>query len=151
MPDALDELDRAIVNRLQGGFPLCERPFAEAAKEFNVDEKVLVSRIEKLLANGTLSRFGPLFDAERLGGAFTLCAMRVPAEDFERVAAQVNAHPEVAHNYEREHRFNMWFVLATSTPEEIDRTIRRLEAETGYPVLNLPRLDEYYIGLQLAA
>jgi DNA-binding Lrp family transcriptional regulator len=151
MRDALDELDRAIVNRLQGGFPLCERPFAEAAKEFNVDEKVLVSRIEKLLANGTLSRFGPLFDAERLGGAFTLCAMRVPADDFERVAAQVNAHPEVAHNYEREHRFNMWFVLATSTPQEIDRTIRRLEVETGYPILNLPRLDEYFIGLQLAA
>lgn len=151
MRDALDELDRAIVNRLQGGFPLCERPFAEAAKEFNVDEKVLVSRIEKLLANGTLSRFGPLFDAERLGGAFTLCAMRVPADDFERVAAQVNAHPEVAHNYEREHRFNMWFVLATSTPEDIDRTIRKLEIETGYPILNLPRLDEYFIGLQLAA
>jgi len=151
MRDALDELDRAIVNRLQGGFPLSERPFAEAAKEFEVDERVLISRIEKLLANGTLSRFGPLFDAERLGGAFTLCAMRVPADDFERVAAQVNAHPEVAHNYEREHRFNMWFVLATSTPEDIDRTIRKLEVETGYPILNLPRLDEYYIGLQLAA
>jgi DNA-binding Lrp family transcriptional regulator len=151
MRDALDELDRAIVNRLQGGFPLCERPFAEAAREFEVDEEVLISRIEKLLANGTLSRFGPLFDAERLGGAFTLCAMRVPADDFERVAAQVNAHPEVAHNYEREHRFNMWFVLATSTPAEIDRMIRELEVETGYPVLNLPRLDEYFIGLQLAA
>jgi len=151
MRDTLDELDRAIVNRLQGGFPLSERPFAEAAKEFEVDERVLISRIEKLLANGTLSRFGPLFDAERLGGAFTLCAMRVPADDFERVAAQVNAHPEVAHNYEREHRFNMWFVLATSTPEDIDRTIRKLEVETGYPILNLPRLDEYYIGLQLAA
>jgi DNA-binding Lrp family transcriptional regulator len=151
MRDALDELDRAIVNRLQGGFPLCERPFAEAAREFEVDEEVLISRIEKLLANGTLSRFGPLFDAERLGGAFTLCAMRVPADDFERVAAQVNAHPEVAHNYEREHRFNMWFVLATSTPEDIDRTIRALEAETGYPIVNLPRLDEYFIGLQLAA
>jgi len=151
MREALDELDRAIVNRLQGGFPLSERPFAEAAKEFEVDERVLISRIEKLLANGTLSRFGPLFDAERLGGAFTLCAMRVPADDIERVAAQVNAHPEVAHNYEREHRFNMWFVLATSTPEDIDRTIRKLEVETGYPILNLPRLDEYYIGLQLAA
>jgi siroheme decarboxylase len=151
MPEVHDELDRAIVNRLQGGFPLCERPFAEAAREFQVDEEVLISRIEQLLANGTLTRFGPLFDAERLGGAFTLCAMRVPADDFERVAAQVNAHPEVAHNYEREHRFNMWFVLATSSPEDIDRTIRALEVETGYPVLNLPRLDEYYIGLQLAA
>lgn len=151
MHDALDELDRAIVNRLQGGFPLSERPFAEAAREFEVDEAVLISRIEELLANGTLSRFGPLFDAERLGGAFTLCAISVPADDFERVAAQVNARPEVAHNYEREHHFNMWFVLATSTPEAIDRTIRALEAETGYPILNLPRLDEYYIGLQLAA
>jgi DNA-binding Lrp family transcriptional regulator len=151
MHDTLDELDRAIVNRLQGGFPLCERPFAEAATQLGVSEETLLSRLKGLLERNFLSRFGPLFDAERLGGAFTLCAMRVPADDFERVAAQVNAHPEVAHNYQREHRFNMWFVLATSSPEDIDRTIRELEAETGYPILNLPRLDEYYIGLQLAA
>ena len=95
----MDDLDRRIVNALQGGFPLCERPFAEAAGKLGVTESDLLSRLKNLLANNILTRFGPLFDAERLGGAFSLCAMSVPGEDFERVAALVNAHPEVAHNY----------------------------------------------------
>ncbi|HLS87754.1 MAG TPA: AsnC family transcriptional regulator [Burkholderiales bacterium] len=147
----LDELDRAIVNRLQRGLALTERPYAEVAQSLSIPESTLLERLGKLLERNVLSRFGPLFDAERLGGAFTLCAMSVPAEDFERVAALVNAHPEVAHNYERDHAFNLWFVLAVAEPEAIDDLVLRLEAETGYPVINLPRLDEYYIGLQLAA
>jgi DNA-binding Lrp family transcriptional regulator len=145
------ELDRAILNRLQGGFPVCDRPFARAARELGTDEQTLVARIEAMLADGTLTRFGPLYDAERLGGAFTLCAMRVPRPDFERVAELVNAHPEVAHNYEREHELNMWFVLATGGREEIARTIARIEAETGLEVLELPRCDEYFVELKLCA
>ena len=147
----MDELDRAIVNRLQSGFPLCERPFAEVAVEFRISEKALISRIENLLKEKTLTRFGPLFDAERLGGAFALCAMSVPPEDFERVAALVNSHPEVAHNYEREHRFNMWFVLGASSPSSITRTILKIEKETGYPVMNLPREEEFFVELRLTA
>lgn len=147
----VDELDRAIVNRLQGDFPLCQRPFAEVAVEFRVPENVLISRIEKLLKEKTLTRFGPLYDAERLGGAFTLCAMSVPRDDFERVAALVNAHPEVAHNYEREHRFNMWFVLAASAFSEVERVILDIEKESGYPVMNLPREQEFFVELRLTA
>ena len=147
----VDELDRAIVNRLQGGFPLCQRPFSEVAVEFRISEKALISRIENLLKEKTLTRFGPLFDAERLGGAFTLCAMSVPRADFERVAALVNAHPEVAHNYEREHRFNMWFVLGASSPSSITKTILKIEKETGYPVMNLPREEEFFVELRLTA
>jgi DNA-binding Lrp family transcriptional regulator len=75
----MDELDRAIINRLQGGFPLCARPYAVAAAALGTDEATLIARIGALLAAGTLSRFGPLFDAERLGGAFTLCALSAPA------------------------------------------------------------------------
>ena len=147
----MDSLDRAIVNRLQSGFPLCERPFEKLAVEFRIAEEILISRIKALLADGTLTRFGPLFDAERLGGAFTLCAMSVPPEDFERVAALVNAHPEVAHNYEREHRFNMWFVLGASSPSSITKTILKIEKETGYPVMNLPREEEFFVELRLTA
>jgi DNA-binding Lrp family transcriptional regulator len=147
----MDELDRAIVNRLQGGFPLCARPFAAAAAELGTDEATLIARIGALLDAGTLSRFGPLFDAERLGGAFSLCALRVPADDFERVTALVNAHPEVAHNYERAHAFNMWFVLATSAPADIARVIAAIEAETGLTVYDFPRETEYFIDLRLAA
>ncbi|HEV2431596.1 MAG TPA: Lrp/AsnC family transcriptional regulator, partial [Burkholderiales bacterium] len=98
-----------------------------------------------------LTRFGPLYDAERLGGAFSLCAMSVPPADFERVAALVNAHAEVAHNYERAHRLNMWFVLATEDAAQIPGIISRIEKETGRPVLNLPREEEYFVELRLTA
>lgn len=147
----MDELDRAIVNRLQGGFPLCARPFAAAAAELGTDEGSLIARIGALLEDGTLTRFGPLYDAERLGGAFTLCALRVPAEDFERVAGLVNAHPEVAHNYEREHAFNMWFVLATRARDDIPTLLATIEAETGLAVFEFPREAEYFIDLRFAA
>ena len=147
----MDELDRRIVNTLQGGFPLCERPFEKAAWDLQISEQELLSRMQKLLDERTLTRFGPLYDAERLGGAFSLCAMSVPAADFERVAALVNAHPEVAHNYERDHRFNMWFVLATPMPFQIEEVIRKIERETGYPVMNLPREEEFFVELRLSA
>ena len=147
----MDELERRIVNELQGGFPLCERPFAQAAGELGTTEGELLSRMKKLLASDIITRFGPLFDAERLGGAFSLCAMSVPKQDFERVAAMVNAHPEVAHNYERAHRLNMWFVLATASRPEIAATIEEIESQTGYPILNLPREEEFFVELRLTA
>lgn len=147
----MDDTDRAIVNGLQGGFPLCARPYAEAAARLGLDESALIARLERLIAGNVLTRFGPLYDAERLGGAFTLCAMAVPQADFERVAALVNAHREVAHNYEREHAFNMWFVLAARSREDLARVIAEIERETGYPVLDLPREAEYFIELRLTA
>jgi DNA-binding Lrp family transcriptional regulator len=147
----MDELERRIVNALQGGFPLCERPFEQAASGLRISEQELLSRLGRLLAQKTLTRFGPLYDAERLGGAFSLCAMRVPAADFERVAALVNAHPEVAHNYEREHRYNMWFVLATPSPLRMEEVMREIERETGHPVMNLPREEEFFVELRLSA
>jgi DNA-binding Lrp family transcriptional regulator len=145
----MDELDRAILNQLQCSLPLCERPFAQVARALGMSEEELLERLRRMLADGTLTRFGPLFDAERLGGAFTLAAMKVPPEDLERVAALVNALPEVAHNYERDHRYNLWMVLAADAPEKIAATLRRIEALTGHPVLNLPKEAEYFIGLQL--
>jgi len=145
----VDAIDRAIVNRLQAGFPVCDRPFALTASELGLTEDELITRVDVLLANKTLTRFGPMFNAERLGGAVTLAAMAVPAGDFERVTAIINARPEVAHNYERDHRLNMWFVLATEVPQRIDEVLREIEQETGYPVYNMPKLDEFFIGLQL--
>src|SRR3990172_1342989 len=109
----MDDLDRRIVTALQRGIAVVPRPFAAAARDLGIDEATLILKLKNLLAQGALTRFGPLFNADRLGGAFTLCAMSVPARDFERVCGIVNAFREVAHNYEREHRLNMWFVLAT--------------------------------------
>ena len=147
----MDELDRRLINALRGGLPLCERPFAQSAAALGLSEDELLARLQALRAANVITRFGPQYDAERLGGAFSLCAMRVPAADLERVAALVNAHPEVAHNYERAHRLNMWFVLATETPAQIAAAIARIEAASGYAVLDLPREEEFFVGLELAA
>jgi DNA-binding Lrp family transcriptional regulator len=147
--DTMDAADRRIVSALQGGFPVCERPFLAAAVNLGLDEGELIARIDAMLADGTLTRFGPLFDAEKLGGAFTLAAMQVPAAEFERVAATVNAFPEVAHNYARDHALNMWFVLGTERPEGIPATIARIEAATGLPVYPFPKEREYFVELKL--
>lgn len=145
----MDELDRVIINGLQEGFPVCERPYAATAERLGLDEAVLMERLEHLLKDGVLSRFGPLIHAEQLGGGLTLAAMQVPAGDLERVIGQVNAFPEVAHNYERDHALNMWFVLATERPEQVAAVIAAIEARTGYPVYNFPKEEEYFLNLRL--
>jgi DNA-binding Lrp family transcriptional regulator len=147
----LDDLDRAIINRLQGGFPVCDRPYAEAAATIGTDETALIGRLGDLLADGTLTRFGPMFDVERMGGAFSLCALAAPRDDYDRITTLVNAHPEVAHNYEREHALNMWFVLACASREDIPRVLAEIEAETGCTVYDFPREAEYFIELKLSA
>jgi DNA-binding Lrp family transcriptional regulator len=144
----MDAVDRAIVNQLQGGFPVCERPYAEAATTLGLSEDELIQRLDVLLENGTLTRFGPMYHAERLGGALTLAAMKIPPQDFERVTGIVNGFPEVAHNYAREHEFNMWFVLATEAPEQIGEVISEIERMSGYRVYNMPKLEEFYVGLR---
>ncbi len=147
----MDELDRAIINELQGGFPVCERPYAVVAERLGTDEYKLLARLYRMREQGVLSRFGPMYHAERLGGALTLCAMQVPEQEFERVADYVNDFPEVAHNYARDHALNMWFVLATETPERISEVIDAIEARSGYPVYNMPKIEEYFVGLRFEA
>ena len=145
----MDETDRILVNALQDGLPVCAQPFAPLAEMLDIDEPSVVARIEKLLEDGILTRFGPMYDAERLGGALSLCAMSVAPERFDAVAAQVNAHPEVAHNYEREHALNMWFVLATENAARIGEVAAEIEAETGCKVIQLPKQQEFFVGLKL--
>ncbi len=147
----MDDTDRRIVNALQGGFPLCERPFREAAQQLGLSEGALIERLRRLLDEGILTRFGPLYHAERLGGAFCLCAMAVPEARFEEVAALVNALPEVAHNYQRDHFLNMWFVLATETPGGIREAIAEIEGATGLRVLDFPKEEEFFVELRLPA
>src|SRR5688572_30154862 len=105
----LDDIDRAIINSLQDGFPVTEQPYAQAGAVLGLAADALLGRLERLLAEGALSRFGPMYNVERMGGAFCLCAIAVPAERFEEVTDLVNAHVEVAHNYERDHTLSMWF------------------------------------------
>ena len=150
-PGTLDDADRAILNALQDGLPICPHPFAEIAAALHLDEAELIARIARLREIGAVTRFGPFFDAEAMGGAFCLCAMAVPQERFDEVMTLVNARPEVAHNYERLHRLNMWFVLACEKPDQIAEAAARIEGETGLQVLRFPKLKEFFIGFRVEA
>ena len=150
-PDALDVADRFLINRLQDGLPLTHAPFASIASEAGMSEADVVARIARLREIGAITRFGPFLDAEAMGGAFCLCAMAVPQARFEEVLTLVNAHAEVAHNYERQHRLNMWFVLACERPDQIAEVATRIEGETGLKVLLFPKTKEFFIGFRVEA
>ena len=143
----LSPVEKVLINRLQHGLPLVRRPYAAIAEELNLNEQQILDTVKKLLAERVLTRFGPMFHAGEMGGGLTLAAMRIPEPDFARVTGQVNQLDEVAHNYRREHDLNMWFVLATETPEDIDRVIADIEAVTGYPVYNMPKEEEFHVHL----
>ena len=148
---ALDKTDRLIINSLQGGFPIADAPFKQIAAQLNIDEDELLKRLENLLSNKTLTRFGPMYDIQKLGGSFSLCAIQVPPDRFDEVNDIVNAFDEVAHNYEREHALNMWYVLATESPEQIDIINKKIEQKTRLTVYNMPKIEEYFVGLHFEA
>ncbi len=144
-----DPTERAIINGLQGGFPLSPTPFRDASHALGLTEGELIDGIGRLLASGRLSRFGPLWNAERLGGDVCLCAMAVPSERFDEIADLVNGYPEVAHNYEREHALNMWFVVAADRPERVSQVIDAIAARTGIEVHAMPKKHEFFIGFRV--
>ena len=150
-PAILSDIDRALINRLQDGFPICEQPYQVVAEELGIDEHDLIGRIQTLLDDNVLTRFGPMYHAGQMGGALSLAAMRIPPECFDEMVAIVNQFPEIAHNYEREHELNMWFVIATETPEGVADVIDQIETSTGYRVYNMPKEEEFYVNLRFKA
>jgi len=147
----MDEIDRRIINTLQEGFPICDAPYQQVALQLGLTEQALIDRLQALLENGTLSRFGPLYHAELMGGALTLAVVKAPPELFDEITTIINAFPEVAHNYARNHELNMWFVIATETPEQSQHTLMAIEKQTGLTVYNMPKIKEYFVGLKLEA
>ena len=147
----LDDTDRAIINAMQGDFPLVDQPYRAVAVALGLSEDELLARLKRMLEQRVLTRFGPMFQVERMGGAFVLAALTVPEERYDEVTAQVNAFAEVAHNYRREHAMNMWFVLATETPSGIANAIQRIEAATALPVFAFPKEREYFVEMKLHA
>jgi len=150
----IDATDRALIDRLQDGFPICERPYAAAAHALGISEDDLLARLRRLLEVRVLTRFGPLFQIERMGGSFVLAALAVPECDWQRQVEIVNSFPEVAHNYrrqsERDCPFNMWFVLATETTAGIASAVRRIETACGLPVFVFPKIREYFVDMKLS-
>ena len=146
----MDSVDARLVNCLQEGLPVSPRPFDDVAASLGLSVDELLSRVQRLLDDRVLTRFGPMFNAENLGGALSLCAMQVPQDRYDEIADLVNAFPEVAHNYERDHLLNMWFVIATERPEQAGTVLAEIEQVTGCQVYDMPKQEEFYVGLKLA-
>ncbi len=143
---ALTRLERTLADRFQRGFPLAPRPFAAVAEVVGATEAEVLAAVQALARRGLVSRVGPVF-RPGVVGASTLAAMGVPSERLAEVAAEVSRRPEVNHNYEREHRLNLWFVVTAADRVHLDRTLRGIEQATGLPVLSLPLREEYHIDL----
>jgi siroheme decarboxylase len=152
--------DARLVSFLHGDFPLTDRPFADVAEGLGCSEEAVIERLQRLLSHGDLTRFGPLFQIERAGGRFVLAAMAVPEDRFAAVAAQLDALPAVAHNYQRESAcaaqrhaaepaLNMWFVLAVESAEQMAPTLRQVGQLTGLPVYDFPKEKEFFVELRL--
>jgi DNA-binding Lrp family transcriptional regulator len=144
----LDGNDKLLLNNLQGGFPLASRPFREVGDRLGLNEDEVISRLRRLLESGALSRFGPVLSAAAMGGARTLAAMQVPPERLEEVAAVVNSFAAVSHNYQREHHFNLWFVVSAADTAAVERVLAGVEQKTGIAVMNLPAVEEYFVEVK---
>ncbi|MGB4334404.1 MAG: AsnC family transcriptional regulator [Chromatiaceae bacterium] len=144
--ERLDALDRRLLDDFQSGIPLAPRPFALMAEQLGVAEAEVIARLQCLTEAGAVSRVGPVFRPRQVG-ASTLAAMAVPPERLAEVATLVNGFPEVNHNYEREHDFNLWFVLTAPDQTRLERVLDEIGRRAGLPVLDLPMLAEYHIDL----
>lgn len=143
---ALTELERRLLDAYQRGFPLSPTPYAEMARALGTDEPSVLAALERLQAQGIISRVGVVVKPRTLG-ASALAAMAVPAKRLEAVAALVSAYPEVNHNYEREDPLNLWFVAVAPDETRLAALFDEIEARTDLRVLRLPMIEDYHIDL----
>lgn len=142
----LAHLHKQLLNNFQRDFPLTPRPYLAIAEKLNVSEAEVIDALIDLQNHDLISRIGPIIPPNRIGKS-TLIAMTVPSEQLAAVAEIINTYPEVNHNYEREHRFNLWFVLISSNDKNLQSVISSIEHKTGFKTMQLPLLEEFYINL----
>lgn len=139
-------LEYVVLNDWQRDFPIVRRPFGEIARRIGATELEVMATVERLNARGAISRVGAVFAPRRVG-ASTLAALAAPPEQIERIAALVSARPEVNHNYQREHRYNLWFVATAPDQSALDGALAAIERDTGCRVIALPLENEFHIDL----
>lgn len=145
-PVALTALEKTLLNDFQRGLPMTATPFADVAAQTGVSEEVVIDTLQSLQQRGLISRVGPVF-APRRAGASTLAALSVPEDKLDEVAGIVNEFAEVNHNYQREHDYNLWFVVTAPDQSQVGRVLAEIESATGLPVLDLPLERSFYIDL----
>jgi DNA-binding Lrp family transcriptional regulator len=138
MPE-IDDVDKAILNRIQSDFPITSRPYRTIAEDLSLSERDVLKRVSRLKASGIIRRIGGNFTPEKLGFVSTLCAAKVPEDKISQFAEVVNRYPGVTHNYRRENKFNIWFTFIAPSMDEINANLEQIAAETGVTdILNLP-------------
>ena len=142
----LSTAERQLIDQFQRDMPLEPRPYARIAESLGVEEVDVLDMLSRLKASGIVTRIGPVFEPNRVGVS-TLAAMAVPDDRLTEVAGLVNQYTEVNHNYEREHDFNLWFVVTAPDSDHLQRTIHSIESRSGLHVLVLPMVKQYFIDL----
>lgn len=137
---------RRLLDDFQRDFPLVPRPYAEIADRLGVDEDTVLALLQHLQAQGVVSRVGAVLEPHAAGSS-TLAAMSVPGWALAQIADFVSAYPEVNHNYEREHRLNLWFVVTAPTSARVRQVLAEIEYRTGVPVLDLPLEEAFRLDL----
>lgn len=139
-------LEQYLLNNFQHDFPLSSKPFNEIAESLNIEPEVVIATFKKLQASGAISRVGPVIKPNIIG-ASVLAALAVPEDELLETANLISTYPEVNHNYEREHEFNLWFVITATDQLHLNSIMDDIIESTGFPLLRLPLLDAYHIDL----
>ena len=135
----MDKIDRELLNKVQDEIPLTEQPYAQLAESLGLSEDEVIERLGALKDQGIIRRMGGVFDSRRLGYKGTLCALKVPEDRIDEVAAVINQYAGITHNYLRRHEYNMWFTLLAQSPEKTQRILAEIQEKTGLDdLLNLP-------------
>jgi len=146
---ALSHLERDVLNAIQEDFPLVKRPFAELAVRLGRAEEEILGVARELRQKGIIRRIGASFDSGRLNLASTLVAMKVPPERLEEVASVVSSYPEVTHNYQRDHPYNLWFAIVAASQARLEAILEEIEDKTGISeVYSLPARRRFKIRVK---
>jgi DNA-binding Lrp family transcriptional regulator len=142
----LDNLDRSILNVIQSGFPVAPRPYEEIGRQTGLSEDEAFARVMNMKNNGIIRRIGASYDSRGLHFTSTLCSVKVPPEKIEQAVKVINRYPEVTHNYQRNHAYNVWFTLIAESKERIENILSEISAETGIgEIRNMPATKKFKI------
>lgn len=140
------QLTQQLLNEYQHNFPLSATPYADIAERLGVSESQILELLRELDKKGILSRVGAVFRPNRVGVS-TLAAMAVPEHKLQEVADIISSYSAVNHNYEREHHFNLWFVVTAENSQQLDKVLLDMEAKTDIRIMSLPMEKDYHIDL----
>jgi siroheme decarboxylase len=143
---SIDEIDRAILNRIQSDFPITTRPYLSIAENLHLSEDQVIKRLTRLKKKGIIRRIGGNFVPEKLGFVSTLCAAKVSQGKIDSFARAVNRYPGVTHNYRRDNKYNIWFTFIAQSMDEIKNNLENISQETSVKgIINLPATKMYKI------